>query len=137
MSERPIEGEGAITEAGSEFQPEFLQGPTSPAAIAGQGEVLAGQLSFDDWLAHVPREVRARAYDSIAVALVTQPTLVEDYMVEILGEGYFRDPDVFQGAALWINQPESAWRGKRGWDQRFELWMSVSEMSDGEVPASA
>ena len=129
MSERPIEGEGAITEAGSEFQPEFLQGPTSPAEVAGQGEILAGQLSFDDWLAHVPREVRARAYDSIAVALVTQPTLVEDYMVEILGEGYFRDPDVFQGAALWINQPESAWRGERGWDQRFELWMMRDEES--------
>ncbi len=122
----------------------FEQGPTTPEEEAQLGTQTAGQvesgrsagfMTFDDWVTNVPDIIRARAYDTIAIGLMIAPTEVEDHYIEILGEAFFNDREVWQSAELWVDPPTSNFRQAKTWDERIRVWMSTP--SDPEGPAGA
>ena len=136
MSTRPPEF-GAEEEVPQAFgSATFEQGPTTPEEEAQRGENLVGQvqsgrasglMTFDEWMNNTPDIIRARAYDSIGVALMTIPHFVEDHYIEIFAEGYFRDKLVWEAADLWIDPLTSDFRQQKTWDKRFQLWMGTEE----------
>ncbi len=123
----------------------FEQGPTTPEEEARLGELTVGQvesgrsagfMTFDDWVNNVPDIIRARAYDTIAIGLMIAPTEVEDHYIEILGEAFFNDREVWQSSELWVDPPTGNFRQPKTWDERIRVWMSTPSDPEGPVGAT-